>query len=72
MFLPNWPPSSVQVKDFAAHCNADFFHSIVVASGYFVHGGCKWLLFVSFGLLIVTALSVLAGAGVLLCAGLVS
>jgi hypothetical protein len=29
---------------------------------------CTWLLLVLFGLLVVSALSVLAGAGVLLCA----
>jgi hypothetical protein len=38
---------------------------IVVASGYFGYVGCKWLLLVLFGFLVVAALSVLAGAGVL-------
>jgi hypothetical protein len=38
MFQPKWPSSGVQVvvvQDFAAHCNAVCFPSIVIASGYF-------------------------------------
>jgi hypothetical protein len=55
------------VKDSAAHCNVGFFPPILVASGYFGYVGCTWLVLVLFGLLVVAALSVLAGAGVLLC-----
>jgi uncharacterized oligopeptide transporter (OPT) family protein len=51
------------------HYNADFFPPIVVDSCYFGYVGCMWLLLVLFGLLVVAALSVLAGVGVLLCAG---
>jgi hypothetical protein len=54
------------VKDSAAHCNAVFFPFIVVASGYFGYVGCAWLLLVLFGLLVVAALSVLAGMGIFL------
>jgi hypothetical protein len=53
-----------------AHCNAVFFHLIVIASGYFfllVTWVAHCLLLVLFGLLVVAALSVLAGAG-LFCA----
>jgi uncharacterized membrane protein len=57
------------VKESAAHCNAGFFSPVVVASGYFGYVGCKWLLMVLFGLLVVASLNVLAGAGVLLCVG---
>jgi hypothetical protein len=42
MFRSNWPSSGVQVvmvKDPAAHCNADFFPPIEVASGYFGYVG---------------------------------
>jgi hypothetical protein len=56
MFRANWPSSGVQVvmvKDSAVHCNAVFFPSIVVASGYFGYVGCTWLLLVLFGLLVV-------------------
>jgi hypothetical protein len=71
-------------KSSAAHCNAGFFPPIVVASGCFgyvgyhklsfiwVSLGCTWLLLVLFGLLVVAALNVLAGAGVLLCVGMPS
>jgi hypothetical protein len=78
MFRPNWPSSGVQVvkvKESAAQCNVVFFPPIVVASGYLVMWvthiwvslGCTWLLLVLFGLLVVAALNVLPGAGVLLC-----
>jgi hypothetical protein len=82
MFRSNWPSSGVQVvmvKDSAAHFIAVFFPPIVVVSGYlvmcvtvsfiWVFLGCTWLLLVLFGLLVVGALNVLAGAGVLLCVG---
>jgi hypothetical protein len=63
---------------YAVHCNAVFFHPIVVASGYYfgymvtisfiwLFLGCTWLLLVLFGLLVVAPLNVLARAGVLLC-----
>jgi hypothetical protein len=42
MFRPNCPSSGVQVvmdKDSAALCNAGYFPSIVVASGYFGYVG---------------------------------
>jgi hypothetical protein len=52
------------------HCNAVLFSPIVVVSDYFDYVSCTWLLLVSFGLLVVAALSVLSGVGVLLCAGL--
>jgi hypothetical protein len=57
------------VKDSAAHCNVGSFPPIVVASGYYGYVGSTWLLLVLFGLLVVAALSVLAGAGFLLCVG---
>jgi hypothetical protein len=72
MFPPNWPSSGVQVvvvKDSAAQCNAVYFPPIVVAIGYFGYVGCTWLLLVLFGLLVVNALNVLAGARILLCVG---
>jgi hypothetical protein len=47
------------VKNSAAHFNAVF----VVASGYFGYVSCMLLLMVLFGLLVVAALCVLAGAG---------
>jgi hypothetical protein len=56
MFRPNWPSSGVQivvVKASAAHCNAIFFLSILVASVIFGYVGCTWLLLVLFGLLVV-------------------
>jgi hypothetical protein len=74
MFRPNWPSSGVQVvvvKDSSAYCNAVFFHLIVVSSGYFGYVGCTWLPLVLLGSVVVAALSILAGAGVLLCVGLV-
>jgi hypothetical protein len=43
--------------------------AIVFDSGYFGYVGCMWLLLVLFGLLVVAAFNVLAGAGVLLCVG---
>jgi hypothetical protein len=70
MFRPNWPSSGVQVvmvTDSAAHCNAVFFPPTAVAAGYFGYVGCVWLHLVLFGLLVVAALSVLAGVGGLLC-----
>jgi hypothetical protein len=65
MLRLNWPSSGVQVfmvKDFAVHCNTVIFPPILVASGYFGYVGCTWLLLVLFGLLVVAALNVLAGA----------
>jgi hypothetical protein len=55
MFRSNWSSSGVQV--------------VVVKDSIFGYVGCRWLLLVLFGSLVVAALSVLAGAGVLLCAG---
>jgi hypothetical protein len=46
-----------------------FLSLVDVASCYFGYVGCTWLFFILFGLLVVAALSVLVGAGVLLCAG---
>jgi hypothetical protein len=64
-------------NDSAAHCNAVFFPPIALASGYsgyvvttsfiWVSLGCTWVLLVLFGLVVVAALSVLVGVGVLLC-----
>jgi hypothetical protein len=45
------------------------FHPILVASGYFGYVGCAWFLLVLFDLLVLAALSILAGVGVLFCAG---
>jgi hypothetical protein len=42
-----------------------FFFPLVI----FGYVGCTWLLLILFSLLVVAALSVLAGVGVLLCAG---
>jgi hypothetical protein len=70
MFRPIRPSSGAQVvmpKDSAAHCNAVSFPPTLVASGYFGYVGCMCLFLVLFGLLVVAALNVLAGAGVLLC-----
>jgi hypothetical protein len=47
-------------KDSAAHSNAGFF-LLQVPLVIFGYVGCKWLLMVMFGLVVVTALSVLAG-----------
>jgi hypothetical protein len=38
----------------------------LIASVYFDYVGCMWLLLVLFGLLVVAALNVVSGAGVLL------
>jgi hypothetical protein len=43
-----------------------FFFPLIVIFGY---AGCMWLLLILFSLLVVAALNVLVGAGVLLCAG---
>jgi hypothetical protein len=67
------------VKDSAAHCDAIFSPSIVVASGYFGNVGyhqfylgvlgLQVVAFHLFGLFVVATLNVLAGARVLLCVG---
>jgi hypothetical protein len=79
MLQPNWPSSGVQVvmvTDSAAHCNAVFFPPTVVASGYFgyvgyhqFYLGVLGLQVIACGLLVVAALNVLAGTGILLCVG---
>jgi hypothetical protein len=72
MFRPKWPSSGVQFvvfQDSAAHCNSAFFLLLLLPLVIFGYVGCTWLYLVLFGLLAVAAFSVLAGAGVLLCAG---
>jgi hypothetical protein len=48
MYRTNWPSSCLQVvmvKDFAAHCNAGFFPTILVAYDYFAYVDSTRLLF---------------------------
>jgi hypothetical protein len=45
------------------------FSLVAIAACCFGYVGCTWLFLLLFGLLVVAALSVLAAAGVLLCAG---
>jgi hypothetical protein len=52
--------TGVAVQESAAHCNVVCIPLIVIASGY-GYVGCRWLLLVLFGLLVVAALSVLVG-----------
>jgi hypothetical protein len=72
MFRPKWPSSGVQFvvfQDSAAHCNAVFFLLLLLPLVIFGYVGCTWLFLILFGLLVVAALNVLVGAGVLLCDG---
>jgi hypothetical protein len=72
MFLPRWPSSSVQVvvvHDSAVHFNAVFFLLLLLPLVIIDYVGCTWLLLIFFGLLVVAALGVPVGAGVLLYAG---
>jgi hypothetical protein len=69
MFRPKWPSSGVQIvvfQDSAAHCNAGFFLLLLLSLVIFGYVG-----FILFNILVVAALSVLVGAGILLCRSLI-
>jgi hypothetical protein len=72
MFPRKWPSSGVEVivfQECAAHCNAVFFPLLLLPHVIFGYVGYTWLFMILFSLMVVAALSVFVGAGVLLCAG---